>query len=133
MADIVVRERAELVLTLNNVRPVDVTDLGRSLHALGREYEQFVLRSGVEIPPVNARLFVSNLQTGSIIVTLQTLLDQGSFILKHLDILAGFLGNLRELLNWLYMFDKEKPPANVDAASVERISTILEPTANDHG
>jgi hypothetical protein len=49
-------ERAELQFVLHNRRPVDVTDLGQSLQAFGREYEEFVLDHGYEIPPVNARL-----------------------------------------------------------------------------
>src|SRR5262245_21084315 len=93
-------EQAELTLVLENSRPVDVTDLGRSLQALGREYEEFVV-GRFEPPPVNARLYVSHVETGSIIITLETLLDQASFIVKHVEVLAGFVANIQDIISFL--------------------------------
>lgn len=134
MADVItVPERAELSVRLKNSRPVDVTDFGRSLQALGREFEEFVVQRGYEPPPVNARLYVTRVESGSIIVTLQTLLDQGSFLLQHLDVLAGFVTNINEIINFILQQDKATKSAAVTIGSVERISTIVEPVAKDSG
>jgi hypothetical protein len=126
------REHAELRVVLDNSRPVDVTDLGRSLEALGREYEEFVV-GRFEPPPVNARLYVSHVESGTIIVTLETLLDQASFLLKHVDVFAGFITNIQDIINLLLHLDKAPKPDTITNASVERISTIVEPVAKDSG
>ena len=129
--------QAQLTVRLENRRPVDVTDLGRMLQALGTEYEEFVV-ARFEGPPVNARLFVSRVETGSILLVLQGLLDQASFILKHVEVFAGFMGNLQEIIDFLLVgkgagAGTGKLPEAVTSASVERISTIVEPVAKDGG
>jgi hypothetical protein len=131
------RERAELTVRLENLRPVDITELGRMLQALGKEYEEFVV-ARFEGPRVNARLFVSRVETGSILLVLQTLLDQGSFILQHAEVFAGFMTNLHEIIDVLLPSKGvdaagKKVPETITPASVERISTIVEPVAKDGG
>jgi hypothetical protein len=131
--EIKVLERAELTLVFDNQRPVDVTDLGRSLQALGREYEEFVV-GRFEPPPVNSRLYVAHVESGSIILTLQALLDQASFMVKHIEVFAGFIANLQEIIDFLLTQQgKAKAPAAISHSSVERISTIVEPVAKDGG
>jgi hypothetical protein len=90
-------EDVQLTVRLDNRSPVDITDFGRSLRALGKQYEEFVVERGFEPPPINARLFVTRVESGSIIITLQTLLEQASFIVKHVEVLAGFVTNLKEI------------------------------------
>jgi hypothetical protein len=130
-------EQAQLTVRLENRRPVDITDLGRMLQALGTEYEEFVV-ARFEGPPVNARLFVSRAETGSILLVLQALLDQASFILQHAEVFAGFMASLQEIIDFLLPSkgadaQAKKVPEAVTSASVERISTIVEPVAKDGG
>jgi hypothetical protein len=137
MATTVPDEHAELTVRFENRRPVDTTDLGRMLLALGTEYEEFVI-ARFEGPPVNARLYVSHVETGSIILVLHSLLDQASFILEHIEIFAGFITNLHEIIDFLLQSPTTrdatpKVPEAVSPASVERISTIVEPVAKDGG
>jgi hypothetical protein len=125
--------KAELEIRLDNKRPVDITDLGRSLQALGKEYEEFVAER-FEPPPTSARLYVARVETGSILLILEPLLDQASFIIKHVDVFAGFLTNLQEIIDFLLM-NKEKSTKSetIKAASVGRVSEIVEPVAKDGG
>ena len=126
-------ERAELQFVLENRRPVDVTDLGLSLQALGTEYEEFVVQHGYEILPINARLYISRVETGSIVVTLQTLLDQASFLLDYIDVFGGFVTNLNDIIEFLLKQDKATKPPTISTGSVERIAAIIEPIAKDSG
>ncbi|MGJ5088507.1 hypothetical protein ACQR06_23480 [Bradyrhizobium sp. HKCCYLRH1065] len=124
---------AELVVRFDNRRPVDVADLGLSLQALGKEYEEFVLAQH-EPAPTNARLYIARVETGSILLVLETLLDQASFIFKHVDVFAGFLTNLQELIDFLLQTKgKAKDAATVKPSSIERVSTMVEPVAKDGG
>jgi hypothetical protein len=133
MSDTRTTERAELTVTLKNTRPVEVSDLGRSFQAFGKQYEEFVVAHGFDPTPANAQLFVTHLETGSIIVTLQTLLDQTSFVLEHLDVLAGFVTNLDEIIKFFLQQDKATKPTTITPADAQRISSILEPVAKDSG
>ncbi len=126
------RARPALKVTLNNTRPIDVTDLGRTLEALGREYEEFVV-GRFEPPPVNARLYIATVETGSIIVELHSLLDQASFIIDYIDVFAGFVTNIQDIIDFLLLQDKENKPALLTNTSVGNISTIVEPIAKDGG
>jgi hypothetical protein len=128
-----VADVVELDVRLDNTRPVEVSDLGNALHALGKQYEEFVVSHGFDQTPGNARLFVTHIETGSIIITLQSLLDQASFVLKHIEVFAGFVANLTELINFLFQQDKAPKPEPITREDVERISTILEPVAKDSG
>jgi hypothetical protein len=62
-----------LDVRLDNTRPIEVSDLGNALNALGKQYEEFVVTHGFDQIAGNARLFVTHIETGSIIVTLQSL------------------------------------------------------------
>lgn len=126
------RERSALRVTLNNTRPVDITDLGRMLEAIGREYEEFVV-GRYEPPPVNARLFIAKVETGSIIFELQSLLDQASFVYHHLDVFAGFVANIQDIVDLLLQLDKPAKPETVTSSSVQNIATMVEPVAKDSG
>jgi hypothetical protein len=105
------QDRAELRLVYDNARPVDITDFGHSLTALGREYENFVV-GRFEPPPVNARLYLAQIESGSIAVTLETLLDQASFIVKNIDVFAGFVANLQEVIDFLLQWGQAQERQN---------------------
>ncbi|MDO9299424.1 hypothetical protein [Bradyrhizobium sp.] len=110
-------------------RPVELADLGESFRALGKQYENFVHRHGFE-QPGNARLYVSEVRTGSIIILLKSLLEQGSMVLKDIDVLAGFMTNLYDLIEY-FRTQKSKPPAEITRDDATRLSRIVEPTAKD--
>jgi len=126
-----------LTVRIDNTRPVEITDLGRSLQALGKQYEEFVVSHGYDHTPANAQLYISHLETGSIIITLQTFLEQASFLLKHIEVLGGFVANLNDIVNFLLGQDfaegngETKTP--VTRTDAQRISDIVEPVAKDGG
>jgi hypothetical protein len=119
--------RAELVVRLNTSRPVEVSDLGRSFQALGKQYEEFVVAHGYDQTPGNAQLFVTHLETGSIVATLQTMLDQAPFVLKHVDVMARFVTNLQDILNYFLFQDTAAKPDKLTKPDAERVISILEP------
>ncbi|SRR5260370_28872862 len=94
-----------LVVRIDNTRPVEISDLGRTLPALGKQYEEFVVSHGYDQTPGNARLFVSHVETGSIIVTLKGFLEQASFVLEHVDVLAGFITSFHDIVDFFIRQD----------------------------
>jgi hypothetical protein len=128
-----IEDGAELTFHFENRHPVDVTDLGSSLQALGTQYEEYVAASGHDLPAVNARLYIKSASAGSIIVKLHTLLDQASFLVKNIEILAGFVTNIYEIIEYLLNDQKAPKPAAITPSAVERISSVMEPVAKDGG
>jgi hypothetical protein len=111
-------------------RPVELADLGESFRALGKQYEDYVHRHGFDHQPGNARLYVADLRTGSILLVLKNMLEQGSIVLKDFEVLAGFIGNLYKLINY-FRTAKASPPAEITRDDASRLSRIVEPAAKD--
>ena len=109
-------------------RPVELADLGESFRALGKQYEDYVHRHGFDQQPGNARLYVAELRTGSILLILKNMLEQGSMVLKDFDVLAGFISNLYELIDY-FRTAKSTPPAEITREEAGRLSRIVEPAA----
>jgi len=101
-------EELELKVRLANTKPIELVDLGQSFEALGELYNEFVHSKGYELIAGNARLHVIDLRSGSIVATLKGLLDQASFLVDHLDVLAGFLANVNDLIKFFSIQDSSK-------------------------
>jgi hypothetical protein len=89
-----------------------------------------VTRHGYDHQAGNAKLYVAEVRSGSIILVLKNLLEQGSMVLKDIDVLAGFLANLYELIDY-FRTAKAEPPAEVTRDDANRLSRIVEPAAKD--
>lgn len=127
------RRGVELTFHLETSRPVDLVDLGLSFNALGRQFESYVRAREFEPNPRNARLFVKELRTGSILATLGSLLEQASFVFEHADAIAGFYTNLVDLLEY-FSTQKEGPaPAKITREDAQQVSDLVEPAARDGG
>jgi hypothetical protein len=127
-------EGSEIALTVRfeNSRPVELIDLGTSFEALGQEYQRFVHRSGHDTIPENAKLYITEIRAGSILVQLKAFLEQASFLVDHVHVLAGFVTNLQDLVDFfLGRPALKQPPVPRDEA--ERLGEVLQPVAKDAG
>jgi hypothetical protein len=106
--------------------------LGASFDALGHEYQRFVHKHGYDDISGNAKLYIAQIRPGSILVELKALLEQGSFIIDHLQVLAGFITNLQDLINFFSAAPTPKQP-RVTRDEAESVSTLLQPIAKDSG
>lgn len=77
-------------------------------------------------------MYIAELRTGSIIAELKALLDQGSFVLDHIQVFAGFMSNLSDLINF-FRAQSEKTSVEITSDDAVRLSQILEPVAKDGG
>lgn len=119
-------------LRLANKKPVELVDLGQSFKALGEQYADYV--SGVP-GAGEGNLYVVRLQQRSpLVAELKGLLDQGSFVLNHIDVIAGFIANLNDLVEYFRLLGPIRPepkaPTRIEA---ERLAKIIEPVAKDGG
>ena len=128
-------ERGEVALrvSLKNTNSVELVDIGQSFEALGELYEAFVHRHGYDKTPGNAKLYLVDIHRGSIVADLKGYLDQASFVLNHLDVLAGFIGNMNELIEFFRLQRSLKGDDLPTRAEAERIARFVEPVAKDGG
>lgn len=128
-------ERNEIAfrLSLKNTKPVELVDIGQSFEALGELYEAFVHRHGYDKTPGNARLYLVDVHRGSIIADLKGYLDQASFVIDHLDVLAGFITNMHDLVEFFRLQRSLKGDDLPTRAEAERVSKFVEPVAKDGG
>jgi hypothetical protein len=122
-------EPSILSVELRNSRPVELVDLTMSLTALGQAYEEFVHSHGFDPVAGNARLYIKELRSGSIIAELATALDQASFFLDYLDAFAGFVTHIDDVTN--YFLGRRTLDEKPTKKQAERIGQIIEPVAKD--
>src|ERR1700730_18480862 len=123
---------APIRFELNNSKPVDLLDLTAALHAFGEAYQDHVISAGYDSERGNIRLFIKELRTGSIIAELASLAEQASFVLKHIDVAAGFVTHVNDILQYFLgkMSPVKEPPTRREA---EQAMAIVEPVAKDGG
>ena len=133
-----------LTFTINNELPVSVDDLSRSLSAFSRSYEDYVSSTGKRPGEIGLKLYVQELRTGSVIAVLQALADQAHLMFgehgivptiqstfEHADTIAGFLGNLDELMQFFLGKSDKKGGKLPSKKETEQIIEIVEPAAKD--
>ena len=121
-----------LRVELKNQRPVELLDLTLSLHALGRQDQEFVHSRGFDPKAKNVRLYIRELKSGSIIADLQQIADQASFVLQHAETYAAFVANFNDLVSF-FLESRALKDGGVSKREAERVSQFLEPVAKDGG
>jgi len=121
-----------LEVTIKNKKPVVLTDLTASLHAIGEQYHAFVLNDAPADQQISTRLLVKDVRSGSIIFDLVAnalpivpmLWDGGS--------LAEWCKVAKEMLA-AWVDTKKKPPRAISKTDLNQWDSILEPIAKDQG
>lgn len=117
---------------LANKKPVELVDLGQSFKALGEQYQDYVARvAGAG----EGKLYVVRMQQRSpLVAELKGYLEQASFVVDHISIIAGFVTNLSELIEYFRSLGTIKQESGAPTrAEAERLAKIVEPVAKDGG
>ena len=122
----------KLQITINNTKPVVLTDLTMALLGVGQQFERFIENETTEQHQTGSELFIKEVRSGSIIVELVAqaipvvpLLWQGGSIVE-------WIGYGKSVIDWL-SGKLDKPPKDVTKQDLKQWSNILEPVAKDHG
>lgn len=125
-------DSAVLRVRISNSKPVDLIDLTTSLMALGQAFTDYATSKTGDPLPDNMRLYVKEMRSGSVIAELVTLTDQAQWIAKHLEVLAGFVANLDDLMKF-FMGRTAAPTEPPTRKQADQASAIVEPIAKDVG
>lgn len=122
----------KLQITINNTKPVVLTDLTMALLGVGQQFERFIENETTDQHQTGSELFIKEVRSGSIIVELVAqaipvvpLLWQGGSVIE-------WFGYAKSVIEWLNG-KLEKPPKDVTKQDLKQWNNILEPIAKDHG
>lgn len=125
-------DSAVLRVEIKNVQPVDLIDLTTSLMALGQSFSDYATAKTGDPLPDNMRLYVKEMRSGSVIAEFVTLTEQAQWIAEHIEVLAGFVGNLDDLMK--FFMGKTAAPADPPTKKqAGQIVSMVEPIAKDSG
>lgn len=123
---------SKLEITINNQKPVVLTDLTLALLGVGQQYQKFIENETNEQHTASSELFVKEVRSGSIVVELIAqalpvlpLLWEGGSLLE-------WMNHSKSVIEWLNG-GTEKPPKNLTKQDLKQWSNILEPVAKDNG
>lgn len=125
-------DSAVLRVEIKNVKPVDLIDLTTSLMALGQSFSDYATAKTGDPLPDNMRLYVKEMKSGSVIAELVTLTEQAQWIAEHIEVLAGFVGNLDDIMKF-FMGKTAELDEKPTRRQAEQVVGIAEPIAKDGG
>lgn len=122
----------KLQITINNTKPVVLTDLTMALLGVSQQFERFIENETTEQHQTGSELFIKEVRSGSIIVELVAqaipvvpLLWQGGSVVE-------WFGFAKSVIEWL-SGKLDKPPKDVTKQDLKQWNNILDPVAKDHG
>lgn len=121
----------KLEITINNEKPVVLTDLTMALLGVAQQFERFIENETTEQYHAGSELFVKEVRSGSIVVELiaqampvAPLLWQGCSLVEWVD-------HAKSVIEWLNG-KLSQPPKDVTKQDLRQWNNILEPVAKDH-
>ncbi|MEW5885550.1 MAG: hypothetical protein AB1735_02455 [Pseudomonadota bacterium] len=119
-----------LEITINNQKPVVLTDLTLALLGVGQQFERFIENETQAQQQVGAELYIKDVRSGSIVVELVAqfmpvvpLLWQGGSLLE-------WVKHAQWVIEWLNG-KLTHPPKDLSKSDLRQWSNILEPVAKD--
>lgn len=121
----------KLRIEINNKKPVDLLYLTDSLISLANEYRRYVQSRGLKYNK-EARLYVKEIKSGSIITELTDLLPVGMAIIENGSTIIGFVKFIKEVYDY---FGKNEgaAPEPLEKTTYENLHNILSPVVQDSG
>lgn len=124
--------QAVLNITIYNSKPVELLDLTESMNGLGRQYIRFLEKNGNKVTD-DAKLYVREMRTGSIIIELVDLvpLTAPMFVdAENFNHVIDFAKNLKTVYEY-FVGKGEAPQEELKEQDLRNYSTFLNPIARD--
>jgi hypothetical protein len=122
----------KLQVTINNTKPVVLTDLTLALLGIGQQYESFIENETSDPSGSGSELFIKEVRSGSIIVELVAQTLTVAPLLWQGGSLTEWANHAKSILEWLNG-KLPQPPKDVSKQDLKQWNNILEPIAKDNG
>jgi len=123
-------EEARLTIEIKNSKPIELSDLTRSLLGFAEEFRRHIELNEPEAAASDVRLYIKEIRSGSVyadIVAISPQLLQG---ISYASAVISFSKHLKAAYDYLSGRSEEKP--SLDRVSYENLANIVEPIAKDH-
>lgn len=121
----------KLQITINNTKPVVLTDLTMALLGVGQQFERFIENETTDQHQVGSELFIKEVRSGSIIIELVAQAIPVAPLLWQGGSIVEWIGYAKSVIEWLNG-KLDQPPKDVTKQDLKQWNNILEPVAKDH-
>lgn len=125
-------DEMKLTIEINNKRPVELTDLAKSMMSMADEYRHFLAEHDTHIEADEVKLYVKEIRSGSIIQELVAMAPYALPLVEHSKTIVEYAKHLKVFYDWFAGKSEEKPHA-IEKTTLQNLSSIVEPIAKDHG
>ena len=124
-------ESMSLIVTIENSRPMELDDFANSFRALADEYKRYLANEAPGAVDDNAKIYIKQIRSGSIIAELQSYAGTMLPMFDHAKSVIEFAGYLNTSYKWLLgqITEDKKPP--LERRNLTNLVTIIEPIAKD--
>jgi hypothetical protein len=122
----------KLEITINNERPVVLTDMTLSLLAVSEQFQKFVESSTNQDYEAGAQLYVKDVRSGSIVVELVAQAMPIVPLIWEGGSLSEWANTAKAIVDWL-LGKTESPPKQITKNDLKQWHSIVEPVARDNG
>lgn len=128
-------QEISLKIEINNNSPIELAELTKSLISLSNQYNSFVKKHGYTEEERQARLYVKEIKSGSVILDLYEIASIGLIpFIEHTNTIIGFAGYLKKAVNYfLKKEDNDSDKPEISTQDCKDLSQIVNPIANDSG
>lgn len=120
-----------LVIKIDNKQPVELIDLTKSLISLASQFDKYSSKFGGSKESQEAKLYVKEIKSGSIIVELVELATNGMIpFTESSNTILDFAGHLKSVVDFFTKDKGHKP--ELSSVDYKEISAIINPIAKDN-
>lgn len=122
-----------LIIEIKNEYPIELTDLTKSFSSLANEFTNYVSKTGDNILNREAKLYVKEIKSGSVICELVEMATIGVIpFVENINTVVGFGEYVSKAFNFFLGKHKDKPK-EISQSNLKDLSQILNPIAKDSG
>jgi hypothetical protein len=123
---------AKLTVTIENKKPVELTDFTESFRSLADQYNKFLAEADHFRLYNESKLYIKVIKPGSIITELVDNIPLMVEFVEHGNAILEFSGFLKAGFDY-FLGKSETKPKDFDAKDCSNLSNILKPVAKDNG
>lgn len=121
-----------LIIEIQNKQPLELLDLTKSFVSLASQFNNYVGKHGDSKEDREAKLYVKEIRSGSVILELIELATIGVLpFLENVNTVVGFADYLKTAYNFFIGKSEVKP--DLEVSDYKELSQIINPVANDNG
>lgn len=122
----------KLQITINNTKPVVLTELTIALLGVGHQFQRFIENETTEQHQIGSELYIKEVRSGSVVFELVAQAIPVVPLLWQGGSLVEWVSYSKSVIDWL-TGKIEKAPKDITKQDLKQWNNILEPIAKDNG